>query len=191
MSKTHNNAIKGGEVVNLSLQAMVEIEQSSKKIAEVIDVIDSIAFQINLLALNAAVEAARVGEAGRGFTVVASEVRKLASVSAESAKEITASIKASNLKVAEGMRLSVKSGERLSEIVNSVNEASEFVERIATLNSEQSLSVNEINTSIKYIDDITIQNAAMVEQASKASEHLGQQAHELEQMTNFFSNRNG
>lgn len=187
VDQSRTSALQGGEVVDLTLKAMIDIEHSSKKIAEVISVIDSISFQINLLALNAAVEAARVGELGRGFGVVASEVRKLASISAESAKEISASINASNEKVKEGMRLAYESGDKLTEIVGSVNKAAEFVKEIATTNIEQSNSVAEINTSINYIDEIAIQNAAMVEQATKASEHLGEQAHQLEKMTSFFS----
>jgi methyl-accepting chemotaxis protein len=187
VNQSRCTALEGGEAVDLTLKAMIDIEKSSKKIAEVISVIDSISFQINLLALNAAVEAARVGELGRGFGVVASEVRKLASISAESAKEISASITSSNEKVKEGMRLAYESGSKLTEIVGSVNQTAEFVEEIAVLNVEQSNSVGEISTAVSYIDEIAIQNAAMVEQATKASEHLGEQAHQLEKMTSFFS----
>ncbi len=190
VNQTREFAVKGGEVVELTLQAMIDISESSKKISEVISVIDSISFQINLLALNAAVEAARVGEAGRGFSVVASEVRNLAGLSANSAKEITASIKASRHKVKQGMRLAHESGKMLSEIVNSVNQASEYVQEIASLSKEQSSSVAEINESIKHIDELTIQNASMVEEASNASYHLGDQAHKLEKMTTFFIAKN-
>ncbi len=190
VNQTREFAVKGGEVVELTLQAMIDISESSKKISEVISVIDSISFQINLLALNAAVEAARVGEAGRGFSVVASEVRNLAGLSANSAKEIAASIKESRHKVKQGMRLAHESGEMLSEIVNSVNQASEYVQEIASLSKEQSSSVAEINESIKHIDELTIQNASMVEEASNASYHLGDQAHKLEKMTTFFTAKN-
>ena len=187
VNQTRQFAVKGGEVVELTLQAMIGISQSSKKISEVISVIDSISFQIKLLALNAAVEAARVGEVGRGFSVVASEVRNLAGLSANSAKEIAASIKDSRDKVKQGMRLAHESGEMLSEIVSSVSQASEYVEEIASLSREQSCSVAEINESIKHIDELTMQNASMVEEASNASYHLGDQAQKLEKMTSFFT----
>ncbi|NQZ30833.1 MAG: hypothetical protein HRU06_06140 [Oceanospirillaceae bacterium] len=180
-------AKQGGEAVDSTLQAMIEIERSSKKITEVVGVIDSIAFQINLLALNAAVEAARVGEEGRGFNVVASEVRALATISAKSAKEITASIKISNENVKEGMRLALDSGEKLADILSSINEAAGFVEEIASLNAEQFESVSQINKSINQMDQIAIENSAIVEHASKASDQLGEQALNLEKMINFFS----
>jgi len=189
VNTTRESAMNGGEVVECTLAAMIEIEKSSKKIAEVVSVIDSIAFQINLLALNASVEAARVGEVGRGFSVVASEVRSLATISAQSAKEVAAVIKRSNRQVADGIKLAYQSGEMLSEIVESADKAALFVEKMVAINGEQSKSVNEINQSINEIGSIAEESASLVENSANASEKLSLQAQQLENMVGFFSHK--
>ncbi len=153
-------AEKGGEVVNNAVSAMSEISSSSKKIADIIGVIDEIAFQTNLLALNAAVEAARAGEQGRGFAVVASEVRNLAGRSATAAKEIKDLIKDSVLKVDEGSKLVDESGQTLEQIMNSVKQVSNIVAEIAAASQEQSDGIEQVNIAITQMDEMTQQNAA-------------------------------
>ncbi len=177
----------GGSVVENAVGAMDEISRSSKKIADIISVIDEIAFQTNLLALNAAVEAARAGEQGRGFAVVATEVRNLAGRSATAAKEIKALIEDSAEKVADGSRLVTQSGQTLEEIVTSVKKVTDIVGEIAAASQEQSMGIDEINKAIGKMDDMTQQNAALVEQAAAASESLGDQALGLDQLMGFFS----
>jgi len=175
-------AEKGGAVVSEAVAAMQGINAASNKIADIIGVIDEIAFQTNLLALNAAVEAARAGEQGRGFAVVASEVRTLASRSAEAAKEIKALIQDSVGKVAHGSKLVDASGQTLSEIVASVKKVSDIVSEIAAASAEQSSGIEQVNRAVTSMDEVTQQNAALVEEASAAAESLLDQAQQLHRM---------
>ena len=179
-------ADKGQDVVRNAIVAMSEISGASKKIAEIIGVIDEIAFQTNLLALNAAVEAARAGEQGRGFAVVAAEVRNLAQRSAGAAKEIKTLIKDSVEKVSEGQKLVDASGKTLDEIVVAVKKVSDIIAEIAAASQEQSAGIEQINKAITQLDEVTQQNAALVEQAAAASESMEEQAQSLEQMISFF-----
>lgn len=176
----------GGNVVGQAVVAMAEINDSSKKISDIIGVIDEIAFQTNLLALNASVEAARAGDQGRGFAVVASEVRNLAGRSATAAKEIKDLIQDSGAKVDEGSRLVNESGETLKEIVNGVKKVTDIVGEIAAASQEQSDGIEEVNKAITQMDELTQQNAALVEEAAAASESLGEQADGLNTMMQFF-----
>jgi methyl-accepting chemotaxis protein len=177
--EARQRAAQGGEVVARAVQAMTEINQSSKKIADIIGVIDEIAFQTNLLALNAAVEAARAGEQGRGFAVVASEVRNLASRSATAAKEIKALIQDSVRKVDEGSTLVTQSGATLEQIVASVKRVSDIVAEIAAASGEQSAGIEQVNRAVMQLDELTQQNAALVEEASAASLSMAEQARQL------------
>lgn len=176
----------GGVVVGRAMAAMSEINDSSKKIADIIGVIDEIAFQTNLLALNAAVEAARAGEQGRGFAVVASEVRNLAGRSATAAKEIKALIQDSVTKTQDGTKLVDESGHALSEIVQAVKKVSDIVAEIAAASREQSEGINQVNKALLQMDDMTQQNAALVEQAAAAAEAIDAQSQELEHQVQFF-----
>jgi methyl-accepting chemotaxis protein len=176
----------GGNVVDQAVVAMSAITESSKKIADIIGVIDEIAFQTNLLALNAAVEAARAGDQGRGFAVVASEVRNLAQRSAEAAKEIKALIQDSLDKVEDGSQLVNQSGSQLSEIVDSVKKVSDIIAEIAAASEEQSAGINQVNQAVAAMDQGTQQNAAMVEEAAAASESMQQQSHALLSLTDQF-----
>ena len=162
----------GGVVVANAISAMDEITQSSKRIADIITVIDGIAFQTNLLALNAAVEAARAGDQGRGFAVVAGEVRSLAGRSAEAAKEIKTLIDESVNKVEQGSSLVNQSGETLNEIVNGVNKVSDLMSEIAGASREQAQGIEQVNQAISQMDEITQHNAAMVEETAAASEQM-------------------
>ncbi len=180
-------AEKGGTVVSQAVEAMKEINASSKRISDIIGVIDEIAFQTNLLALNAAVEAARAGDQGRGFAVVASEVRNLAGRSATAAKEIKDLIVDSAAKVDEGSRLVNESGETLQEIVNGVKKVTDIVGEIAAASSEQSAGIDQVNKAIVQLDELTQQNAALVEEVALASESMGEQADDLNQMMAFFT----
>ncbi len=171
-------AEKGSAVVGSAVAAMSEINQSSRKIADIISVIDEIAFQTNLLALNAAVEAARAGEQGRGFAVVASEVRNLAGRSATAAKEIKALIMDSVSKVEEGGRLVDQSGKSLDDIGAAVKRVTDVVAEIAEASQEQASGIEQVNKAVMQMDEMTQQNAALVEEASAASEAiLGQATH--------------
>jgi methyl-accepting chemotaxis protein len=177
--EAREHAAQGGAVVAKAVQAMTEINQSSRKIADIIGVIDEIAFQTNLLALNAAVEAARAGEQGRGFAVVATEVRNLASRSATAAKEIKALIQDSVRKVEEGSTLVTRSGATLDQIVTSVRRVSDIVAEIAAASGEQSAGIEQVNRAVMQLDELTQQNAALVEQASAASLSMADQARHL------------
>ena len=178
-------AERGGEVVDQAVQAMEEINMSSKKISDIIGVIDEIAFQTNLLALNASVEAARAGDQGRGFAVVASEVRNLAGRSATAAKEIKNLLVDSSAKVEEGSRLVNASGETLQEIVNGVKKVTDIVGEIAAASAEQSVGIDQVNKAVVELDELTQQNSALVEEAAAASESMGEQADDLNQMMAF------
>jgi methyl-accepting chemotaxis protein len=180
-------AEKGVGVATNAVDAMHEIDVSSKKIAEIISVIDEIAFQTNLLALNAAVEAARAGDQGRGFAVVASEVRNLAGRSAKAAKEIKVLIEDSVEKVEEGARLVDESGTALKEITMAVKKASVMVTEIAAASKEQSAGIDQVNKAILQMDEMTQQNASLVEQAAAASEAMGAQAQELSDLVSYFN----
>jgi len=181
-----NQAEKGGDVVKNAVHAMDEINSSSKKVADIIGVIDEIAFQTNLLALNAAVEAARAGEQGRGFAVVATEVRNLAQRSASAAKEIKELIQDSVAKVEEGGRLVDNTGKTLDEIVTAVKKVSDIIAEIAAASQEQSTGIDQVNKAVMQLDEMTQQNAALVEEASATSEGLASQAQNLNQLMSFF-----
>jgi len=175
-------AERGGGVVHLAVQSMSQINAASKKIADIIGVIDEIAFQTNLLALNAAVEAARAGEQGRGFAVVAAEVRNLASRSAAAAREIKTLIHDSVDKVAEGTGLVNESGSMLIEIINSVKRVTDVVAAIALSSREQASGIELVNKAVAIMDSGTQQNGALVEQASAAAQALTEQAEALTQL---------
>jgi len=181
-----DQAESGGEVVQKAVGAMAEINSSSKKIADIIGVIDEIAFQTNLLALNAAVEAARAGEQGRGFAVVAGEVRNLAQRSAGAAKEIKTLIQDSVEKVEDGTRLVDQSGKTLDEIVASVKKVSDIIAEIAAASQEQSSGIDQVNKAVTQMDEVTQQNAALVEEAASASESMDEQAKGLQKLMDFF-----
>ncbi|WP_454061269.1 methyl-accepting chemotaxis protein [Candidatus Nitrospira salsa] len=179
-------AEKGGSVTERAVEAMSEINKSSKKIADIINVIDEIAFQTNLLALNAAVEAARAGEQGRGFAVVASEVRNLAGRSATAAKEIKTLINESVQKVGDGSDLVNQSGQTLEEIVNSVKRVTDIISEISAASQEQAAGIDQVNKAVIQMDQTTQQNAALVEETTSASQSMRQQAGELLTQVAFF-----
>ncbi|MCC6136223.1 MAG: cache domain-containing protein [Gammaproteobacteria bacterium] len=179
-------AEEGGQVVERTVAAMAAIHQSSHKIADIIGVINEIAFQTNLLALNAAVEAARAGEQGRGFAVVAGEVRKLAQRSADAAKEIKALITDSVTKVSEGGKLVEQSGQTLQAILASVKKVSDIVAEIASATREQASGIDQVNKAITQMDQVTQKNAGLVAQAAAASQAINTQTSRLQQLMNFF-----
>lgn len=179
-------ANQGGTVVAQVVETMQRITNSSQKMAEIIAVIDGIAFQTNILALNAAVEAARAGEQGRGFAVVAGEVRSLAQRSAEAAKEIKTLIEASVARVGEGQSLVEVAGKTMNEIVEQVNQVSHLIAEIDVSSASQTASVHEINQAVVSLDKGTQQNAALVEQSAAASESLKSQSSELTSLIALF-----
>jgi methyl-accepting chemotaxis protein len=182
----HGVASQGGQVVEQVVTTMRDIEQSSKKIAEIISVIDGIAFQTNILALNAAVEAARAGEQGRGFAVVASEVRTLAQRSANAAKEIKGLIETSVEKVSDGSKLVNQAGATMGEIVASVQRVTDIMAEISAASQEQSAGIEQVNQTITQMDETTQQNAALVEEASAAARSMEEQAQTLNQSVSIF-----
>jgi methyl-accepting chemotaxis protein len=179
-------AVKGGQVVSEVVGTMSSINASSKKIVDIISVIDGIAFQTNILALNAAVEAARAGEQGRGFAVVASEVRNLAQRSAAAAKEIKALIGDSVDKVGAGTKLVDEAGKTMQEIVASVKRVTDIMSEITAASQEQSSGIEQVNQAITQMDEVTQQNAALVEEAAAAAESMQEQAQSLAQAVSVF-----
>lgn len=179
-------AQKGGDVVQSAIAAMLEINESSNKIAEIIGVIDEIAFQTNLLALNASVEAARAGEQGRGFSVVATEVRNLAQRSATAAQQSSELIQNSVQKVRVGTAFVNETGAALTEIVESVAKVGEIVAHIASASSDQSAGIEQVNLAVSQMDDITQQNAALAEQAAAASIAMSERSTDMTQLLSFF-----
>jgi methyl-accepting chemotaxis protein len=179
-------ANRGGEVVAQVVDTMASIDASSKKIADIIGVIDRIAFQTNILALNAAVEAARAGEQGRGFAVVATEVRSLAHRSAAAAKEIKELITDSVGKVDSGARLVNEAGATMTEIVGSVKRVTDIIGEITTATEEQRAGIGQINQAISQMDDVTQQNASLVEEAAAASGAMQEQAKQLARVVSVF-----
>ena len=179
-------ARKGGEVVHQSVDTMAAISESSKKIADIIGVIDGIAFQTNILALNAAVEAARAGEQGRGFAVVAGEVRNLAQRSANAAKEIKTLITDSVSKIGHGTSQVNEAGQTMEEIVSSIKRVTDIMAEISAASSEQSQGIEQVNQAITQMDEVTQQNAALVEEAAAAAEALQEQAESLAQAVSVF-----
>ena len=179
-------ASRGGTVVSQVVQTMGSINASSKKIVDIIGVIDGIAFQTNILALNAAVEAARAGEQGRGFAVVAAEVRNLAQRSAAAAKEIKTLIDDSVDKVDSGAKLVDEAGATMQEIVDSIQRVTDIMSEITAASAEQTSGIEQINQAITQMDQVTQQNAALVEEAAAASEAMQEQAGKLAQVVAVF-----
>lgn len=184
--QVQQEASSGVSVMQQTIQAMQSIEESSKRIGDIVNIIDSIAFQTNLLALNAAVEAARAGEHGRGFAVVAGEVRALAGKSADAAKDIKSLIEESVARISAGTRLADQSGEMLNNINGSVNKVSAMIESIALASKQQANDIMAVNSSIGEIDRVTQENAALVEETTALSENLYQEAEKLTQAMNIF-----
>lgn len=191
VAKARSEATKNGEIVAQAVSAMDEIAQSSNQITQVISVIDDIAFQTNLLALNAGVEAARAGESGKGFAVVASEVRALAQRSAEAAKEITSLIENSSRHVEQGTQLVGNAGEALSEIITQVNDIASMTSQIATSAEEQSIGLSEINLGVNQLDQVTQQNAAMVQESMSRGDALALESGKLSDLIRRFKVKQG
>jgi len=179
-------AVKGGEVVGQVVHTMSSINESSRKIVDIISVIDGIAFQTNILALNAAVEAARAGEQGRGFAVVAGEVRNLAQRSAAAAKEIKGLIGDSVDKVEGGTKLVEEAGKTMEEIVMAVKRVTDIMSEISAASIEQSAGIEQVNQAITQMDEVTQQNAALVEEAAAAAESMEEQAQSLTEAVSVF-----
>ena len=185
-SRTRDVADRGGQVVAKAVEAMAGIEDSSRKISDIIGVIDEIARQTNLLALNAAVEAARAGEAGRGFAVVASEVRSLAQRSSQAAKDIKDLITNSNDQVKGGVDLVNRAGSALTEIVESIKKVAEIVADIANASNEQSTGIEQVNKALTQMDEVTQQNSALVEENAATAKTLEHQAKAMDERVSFF-----
>src|ERR1700733_822315 len=183
---TRDVADRGGQVVAKAVAAMARIEESSRKISDIIGVIDEIARQTNLLALNAAVEAARAGEAGRGFAVVASEVRSLAQRSSQAAKDINALITHSNGEVKEGVQLVNEAGSALGEIVASIKKVAEIVSDIAAASVEQSSAIEQVNKALTQMDEVTQQNSALVEENAATAKTLEHQSQAMDSRVAYF-----
>jgi len=183
---TREAADRGGAVVAQAVSAMARIEESSRRISDIISVIDEIARQTNLLALNAAVEAARAGEAGRGFAVVASEVRSLAQRSSQAAKDIKDLITNSSNQVQEGVELVNRAGSSLTEIVESIKKVAAIVSDIAAASGEQASGLDHVNAALTQMDQVTQQNSALVEQNAAAAKALEQQSHAMDERVSFF-----
>ena len=183
-----SKATNGGAVVKNAITAMSDINKSSKKIADIISVIDEIAFQTNLLALNAAVEAARAGEQGRGFAVVAAEVRNLAQRSAGAAKEIKGLINDSVEAVGQGTKLVDETGKTFTELVNAIEEVSKMISDIDSAGKEQSAGIGEVSVAVSQMDEMTQQNAALVEEAAASSKSMEEQSQSLLDQVSFFNN---
>ncbi|WLQ12687.1 methyl-accepting chemotaxis protein [Hahella aquimaris] len=186
---TRNTATEGGEVTQRAVTSMREINEASRKIAEIIGVIDDIAFQTNLLALNASVEAARAGEQGRGFAVVATEVRNLAQRSATSAKEIKDLIEDSVKKVQAGSSLVDESGQKLEEIIGNVKKVADLISDIAAATEEQSSGLDQVNQAVMELDEITQQNAALAEETASSAESSLESVEQMAQLMSFFKVR--
>ena len=185
-ASTSGVAERGSQVVGQVIQTMDSISSSSRKMVDIIEVIEGISFQTNILALNAAVEAARAGEQGRGFAVVASEVRSLAQRSADAAKEIKALIAGSVAHVDNGAVLVGQAGQAMHEIMQSVQQVTSFLGEISVATAEQSIGIAEVNQAVTHMDQVTQQNAALVEQAAAAASSLSDQAHNLQNVVSEF-----
>jgi methyl-accepting chemotaxis protein len=185
-SDARSKAIEGEKVAKEAIVAMQSVNESSAKIADIIVLIDGIAFQTNLLALNAAVEAARAGEHGRGFAVVAGEVRSLAQKSAQASQEIKQLIENSVTVSEEGSALVSRTGETLESITQSVRRVADIVAEISHASIEQGRGIEQINQAITQLDSVTQQNAAMVEETSAAADSMSQQSENLKQQVSFF-----
>jgi aerotaxis receptor len=179
-------AVQGGAIVSDVIATMDEINNSSKRIVDIIGLIEGIAFQTNILALNAAVEAARAGEQGRGFAVVAGEVRHLAQRSSSAAKDIKQLIEVSVGKVSDGMERAQRAGATMAQVVGSVQQVTAIMQEISTASREQSIGVDQVNEAIAHMDHVTQQNAALVEEAAAAASSLAEEAYDLTQAMSLF-----